>query len=975
MPESSPGEDPTTILQVESREPAEQPAASNAARADAAAEPVQAPLSVPGVFDEQRGRYEIGPVLGQGATSVVYAALDRDLGREVAVKLVHSYGDFTTQRFVREARVTARLGHPNVPQVFDVGKSEDGFYLTMPRITGRSLRTLIRDAVASGATSALPPHELVEVMLKVCDAQAYAHAHGVVHQDIKPDNIMIGDYGNVMLVDWGAASLSGEPGEPNVVVGTPAYMAPEQVLGAKALPASDIYALGATLFHALLLRKPIDEPDQTLYFQRKVRGDLDVPTRDELSLRPRAIAAVAQRAMSLKPEQRYLSAGELGQALRDYLALGTAWSAPIVWESFRDESYRSRWQPDHEGFEVHDGWLVSQAALGALLYFGERLPAGVAIEFEAKMLPGNPAGDLSVLWTEDDVLQDGGARWPGRGKRTYCLQAGAFSNHLVGILYDFDKTLSTRSARLEPDRVYTIRAEIEERRLRLLIDGETVAEYEDRFPLRSGYLALYAYYPGKAFTNVRIQQRGSPAHLSPLAVGDAFFARNDFAEAELEYRRVEQGQAEQAVLGEAMYKRGLCLLKRGKTEAAFELWEALDGAEWSARIDLHRADVAFERGDYDDALEVFTRLWLSPAHHTAVIQRWCDHLRQLLDSDHAPLERYLSLAERTFGHEPTSRGPAARALVELGQYRRAIERFPEERLERCNALLALGRFDEVTAEHGDISQLRDMTRVRQGLFDQVSNDERFEPFKLLAMGRTREALRLSDNPEVLVGAGAYERVLASPTAGPLERVTALVRLGRLDEALATRHPLALIAADAGDAALDAAKTLSTRVRALHYLALRAFRSGDLDGFHSYRARVLALPFSYVWDDVWCDRFVLLPLALELSGTAGALASSVLELKDHYRDYWGQRAHYFALAALGEISDAAFLAQPCTASAGARLLLARAIRADAAREARRAADAYSELLLLPVLERNIDSVWLNPTLEQFVRGRLSALGSE
>jgi hypothetical protein len=570
------------------------------------------------------------------------------------------------------------------------------------------------------------------------------------------------------------------------------------------------------------------------------------------------------------------------------------------------------------------------------------------------------------------VIQGETARWPLRGQRTYSLQTGAFANQKVGIFRDFAHNLSSRSMPLELDRVYRIRVEIDQTFLRLMVDGEIVAEYEDRFPFPSGYLALYAYYPGKAFANVRVFQRGLPEHTSPLAVGDAFFAKLDFVEAELQYRRVELGQATAELVSEALYKRGLCLLKQNLIEGAFTLWSGLRAPEWQARIDLHRCDLCFEGERHEQVLAHFARVWQDvPSFQQRVIQRWCEYVSRLVESDDSPLERYLAAREQLFPRDKASGTLAARALNALGRYPEVIERFSYERLELCNALIALGRTDEILSQHADISWMRENTLMLLGRFDEIPAASPLYPFTLVARGRSDESARMSRMSQLALAAGDYERVLKAPET-TLERVTALVHLGRLEEAVASGHPVALLQAGEGERALAAATLLQQRVQVLHYLAIDAFVKRDRQRFDSYRARVLGLPFSQTWDDFWCDRFVLLPVAAELFGEQGALERSLAEVEAHYAQCWSRRAGFFARFARGEIDEREFLEQPCSAGAGARLWLARAALTDVARKSEQARNAYTRLLDIPASERRIDWIWLAPSLEYFARARLRAL---
>ncbi len=968
-PSEPPTSEKPTVVVMTGRTSAPPPKPTEPSRPDGPPE-----LDVDSMFEEGKPRFRLAELLGEGGTSRVYAAFDDDLEREVAIKVVPEAGASTEEMFAREARVTSSLTHPNVPPVYDIGKLADGYYLALPRIRGRSLHALIREAKARGAASALPVPELVEVLLKVCDALAYAHDHGVIHQDIKPENIMIGAYGEVMLVDWGAASFTGDASDDHPPVGTPSYMAPEHALGEKQLPTSDVYSLGATLFHALLLRRPLVFTNDSAFWKRKMNGDLDWPTREELSKHPRALLAVARRAMSTEPSERYQTIPDMARDMRDYLAGGKNWSAPIVSESFADHGFEEHWLADSAGaFEVRAQAVVSQAPLGALLYYSERLSGGLALEFEGTMLDGSTPGDLSVIWTEDDAIHGGKASFPKQGSRTYCFQVGALSNHLVGIFRDFHQPLSSRSMRLEPGKTYRIRAEIDESLLRLYLDGELVAEYEERVPLRSGYLALYAYYPGKAFANVRIQQRGLPDHVSPLAIGDAFFARGDFVEAEREYRRVELGQGSAELVAEASYKRGVCELRRGAPERAFVLWQKLLGAPWVARIALHRAELAFEQGDHDAVLTILANVHSEhPSFRSRVVQRWSDFVSRLVDSDDRPLEAYVAFRSAHFSDEPSSRALTARSLRALGHPEAVVESFSSERLELCDALLALGRFDTIIAEHSDMTGLKDATLVRQGRLDLVSDSPRSRPSVFIARGQYAEAAAVAEHADAVLAAGAYERALAAHDCTPLERVTALVRLGRIDEALATRHPLVLMNEGRGQEALAAAKTLQQRARAFDYLALAAFNERNREGFFSYREQARQIPFSYVWNDFWCERFLLLPLAAELLGESGTLKSSLEEIEARLGNFWCRRAYYVARLLLGRIDEREFLAQPAQGGVKARLWLARAVAADWAGVAPSAIAAYRSFLALPVLESYVDSPYLNPSVERFARERLTAL---
>jgi eukaryotic-like serine/threonine-protein kinase len=260
-----------------------------------------------------RGRYRVADVLGRGGMAVVYLARDDELDRPVAIKLLAGHlADDTIfrDRFVREARLAAGLSQPNIVQIYDAGEDDGHPYIVMEYVDGRSL------ADELDLDGPLDPGRVVDLGVQVCAGLEHAHATGLVHRDIKPGNLLLGENGTVKIADFGIARAAETTRltQMGSVLGTAAYLAPEQALGEEVTAAADIYSLGCVLYECLTGRTPyVFETLAELAVKHR-----EEPIRPVRELRPEipeGLEAVVMRSLARNPEYRPPSAAALGQEL------------------------------------------------------------------------------------------------------------------------------------------------------------------------------------------------------------------------------------------------------------------------------------------------------------------------------------------------------------------------------------------------------------------------------------------------------------------------------------------------------------------------------------------------------------------------------------------------------------------------------------------------------------------------------------
>ncbi len=534
----------------------------------------------------QEWRYTDEQEIGEGSNAKVYSLHDLDCNREVAVKVLkHASETEEIRRFVVEAGVVANLEHPSIVPVYDLACDISGqVYLSMRKVQGRTLKDFIEETLKAGASC----DEIVRIFLKICDALSYAHSKGHTHQDIKPENIMLGEYGEVFVIDWGASASSGS----DEISLTPMYMSPQQANGQEAAVTDDVFCLGATLFHCLTGRFPTTAESLLALWEKRRRGIID-PLTDEQSARaPAALISIATKAMSLDSRERYQTITEFADDLKSYQAglSVTAHSDTLL--QFIKRFYQRHRNLVHVAglllaFGIAGGaWMYRQHQLtlsgwteevdtllntpAAVSRHVEKLQhnlkpagaldineAGVLVKDHRLWVKGRYPGDVRIVITfsyEDPKSIDGfdvifSAR---RGELSathqrnpsYVVQAGGFGG-TVCFLARIDRAsfagdeIAVTSFHEDPDNQYTLVVEREGEDLRATLNGEELFEDTDPLPLIGNEFCRIGFRTwndiGVRIRSLAIESRRRALYSSPLEPADTLLKRGYAEDAFEEY--------------------------------------------------------------------------------------------------------------------------------------------------------------------------------------------------------------------------------------------------------------------------------------------------------------------------------------------------------------------------------------------------------------------------------------------------------
>jgi serine/threonine protein kinase len=591
----------------------------------------------------EAGEYELGEVLGQGGMGIVYEAHDMTFDRKVAMKvMLGEAGEQDRERFVEEAKITSRLEHPNIVPVHEMGNDRKGnVFFTMKRVQGLTL-TDVLNRLRKGDPQTIedyPLSRLLAIFLKVCDAVAFAHSREVVHHDLKPGNVMVGEYGEVLVLDWGLAKVINKEGgdrtvilngEQTVVhtdkigssvrtrggtaVGTPGFMAPEQISMAarKDDKLVDIYSLGAVLYSILTLRAPATAGNMQEALRKILNGEIAAPIAFNpiaeptgpvqpvstvpppegphiplchcpMGRIPSTLSDIAMKAMASRPEDRYPTVRDLQREIEAYQS-GLTWNL-VLEDDFSDPHVDARWDINGE-WEWRNGQLRLYGGEPQFLMLKQPLAGDVRIDFECR-IESVFLNDVACFMSA--VRSRNLKEIPASG---YEFKYGGYENTANVLSRSDMKLWSEAASPLKKGEVYKVRAERVGGHLRMSVNGRDVFSLVDPDPLSGTErtaVGLLGWLTDTWYTRVRVYTLGTPWKADLLETADRHLQKGHYITALDLYEEVAASFPDAARLVKAQKGAATARMRRQMNERLPEwqtrLQEAWPGASVDVRMD------------------------------------------------------------------------------------------------------------------------------------------------------------------------------------------------------------------------------------------------------------------------------------------------------------------------------------------------------------------------------------------------------
>jgi diguanylate cyclase (GGDEF)-like protein len=514
--------------------------------------------------------------LGVGSTGEVLLVMQPGLDREVALKrpLTPHTSFEQTQVFEREAKVTAGLNHPGIVPIFNIGRDQDNRrYYTMKPLNGRTLAEII-DARLKGEMDTLHAFttgRLLEILQRVCETVAYAHAREVLHLDLTPGNVLVGEFGEVTVIDWSTGSrdsFSKASDSQGVrLVGSPSFIAPELISGSKKGTAkSDVFALGTLLYYLLTDQLPFQRATTAESIEALLKGELIAPDalKPEGGIDP-MLSTLCTEALSLNPSRRPTAAA-FAERLSLFLRGEMDWSTirfgsgPGEHALREDEwtALKGQWRLDG------DNW-VSVTGQEAVLALKMQVPG--SFRFVCESWTDQPLSEISIF---GHLPVNDATNSRDRG---YYFQVGAEFNTVSKLARHDNDVLVKPGFPIEPGRRYRIEMEYQDQEglLHCALNGKRLFTYRELFPFPGSLLGLYSFTEGTHFKPIELRRQNWNLQVPALRAADRHMEFGHLDSALACYQEIAAQIPGRLQGSEATLKAGLCVAQMGDLEKGYQI--------------------------------------------------------------------------------------------------------------------------------------------------------------------------------------------------------------------------------------------------------------------------------------------------------------------------------------------------------------------------------------------------------------------
>ncbi len=522
--------------------------------------------------------YLVEKKLGRGGMGEVFLVKDPFCSRSLALKIIREEmrsNSVIRQRFLQEAKIAARLTHPNIVSIYRIYEEEDALFYTMPYVQGETLKEILRKTreeqkggkIVHPIGSSIP--SLLRIFLDICEAIAYSHSQGVLHRDLKPDNIIIGTYGETLILDWGLACLQGEseenfseefsaaPGltKPGKVPGTLSHMPPERAMGEKSSIKTDIFALGVILYQLLTLRLPFHRT--TLPALRQIAGKEKLydpceiaPYRDI----PPFLGDITKKCMAFDLNQRYANVEKLIADIKMYIEGKPHWIAvaecspsnPSDW-LFQELIPTSSYKAVGTSTDTLE-WIM-------LMLSRANVRGNFCIEATFKFKKGSLG--IGFLFntptpTVHSALEESFSLWLTPKQEESCT-----------LYHSRASVMESSIPVLKIDEPYHLRLEKIDQHIFVYLNEAIILNYLSHFPMTGDHIGFICKDFNFSLEKITLSSGTQRTMVSCLSIPDAFLSKRDFSTALSEYRKLASSFEGRSEGREALFRAGLTLLQEG----------------------------------------------------------------------------------------------------------------------------------------------------------------------------------------------------------------------------------------------------------------------------------------------------------------------------------------------------------------------------------------------------------------------------